>query len=99
MKVTKLTLALLLLAVSSVHAISFTKYSNKLFTQEEYNTLIEKAALDVAKEMLFPERNFKEVYVNHQQEIIERSTPVILKKFLWLEKGYSTWPVAESVAG
>ena len=99
MKVTKLTLALLLLAVSSVHAISFTKYSNKLFTQEEYNTLIEKAALEIAKDMHFPERNFKEVYVNHQQEIIERSTPVILKKFLWLEKGYSTWPVAESVAG
>jgi len=97
-KVFKLTLALLLLAVTSLYAISFTKYSDKLFSQEEYNTLIKKSALAVAQEMHFPERAFAEVYSIHKIEITERSIPFIRKKFLWLEKGYSTWPASESVA-
>lgn len=99
MKVFKLTLALLLLAVTSLYAISFTKYSDKLFSQEEYNTLIKKSALAVAQEMHFPERAFAEVYSIHKIEITERSIPFIRKKFLWLEKGYSTWPAAETPAG
>ncbi|MBL7926246.1 MAG: DUF2207 domain-containing protein [Bacteroidia bacterium] len=95
----KLTLALLLLAHIAVQAISFTKYADKLFKSDEYYKLIEEATFDVAKYLDYPANAFGETYLLHKTEIIEKATPFITKRFLWLENGYSTWPKPETESG
>lgn len=79
-------------------AQSFTQQADTYFTKEEYAQLIKEGALNVARSANFPESVFAEEYDKHQQQITALATPVIIKKFNWLENGYSTTPAPQSAA-
>ncbi len=88
---------LLLSFLLTIHAagaqkISFSKSSDKYFTQGEYAELFKTSAFRVANDRDFPESIFASKYEEFREEIIQSSTPLIVKKFKWIEDGYSTNP-------
>lgn len=98
MKQFLIILLLLCIFRSTIHAQSFTGQADTYFSKTEYSNLIKQGAIQVARDAHFPENVFTEVYDVHQQEITALATPVIIKKFRWLESGFHTRPVPQSAA-
>lgn len=83
---------LLTIQAAGAQKISFSKSSDKYFTQAEYAELLKTSTFRVANDRDFPESIFAPKYEEFEEEIIQSSTPFITKKFKWVEDGYSTNP-------
>lgn len=93
------SLFLLLLLILSVFAkaqIIFTQEATRYLTEEEYKKLLREGAREAAANKGVPLSVFDENYTLYRNEILSTATPLIIKKFRWIEDGYSTQPAPGS---
>lgn len=76
----------------------YTPASDRYFKADEYSKMIRESAAKTLAENNVPQSVFESGYPEYR-EIVERiSRPLIMRKFRWLENGYSTKPSPGSPA-
>lgn len=71
--------------LAQLDVYNYTAASRRFFSDSEYEQLIRRAALSVARESRVPERVFNERYPAYQKNIESLARPEIVQAFKWVE--------------